>query len=63
MPRICNALENRQAKHQNSMVKIEGMINNQSISILIDQGAILSYNHLEELNYANWYLKSLTNRV
>ena len=43
MPRICTALENWKANHQTSMVKIEGMINNQSISILIDLGAILSY--------------------
>ena len=33
MPRICVALENRQAYHHNSMVEIEGMINNQPISI------------------------------
>ena len=43
MPRICVALENRQVEHQNSMVEIEGMINNQPVSILIDPGAILSY--------------------
>ena len=43
MPRICVALENRQVDQQTSMVEIEGMINNQPISILIDPGAILSY--------------------
>ena len=43
MPRICAALENRQADHQTSMVEIEGTINNQPISILIDPGASLSY--------------------
>ena len=43
MPRICIALENRKAEHQTSMVKIEGMINNQPIYVLIDLGAILSY--------------------
>ena len=43
MPRICAALENRQTKHPTSMVEIEGMINNQTISILIDPGAILTY--------------------
>ena len=43
MPRICAALKNRQAEHQTSVVEIEGMINNQHISILIDPGASLSY--------------------
>ena len=43
MPRICVALENRQVDHQTSMVEIEGMINNQTIFILIDPSAILSY--------------------
>ena len=41
MPRICAVLENRQAEHETSMVKIEGMINNQPISISIDPS--LSY--------------------
>jgi hypothetical protein len=36
-------LENRQADHQASMVEVEGMLNNQPISILIDPGASLSY--------------------
>ena len=43
MPKICTALENRQAYHHISMVEIEGMINGQPISILIDPGASLSY--------------------
>ena len=43
MPKICAALENRQADHQTSMVEIEAMINNQPIYILIDPGASLSY--------------------
>ena len=43
MPIICVALENRQANHHTSMVEIEGMINNQPISILIDLGASLGY--------------------
>ena len=43
MPRIYTALENRHAEYETSMVKIEGMINNQPISILIDPGVILSY--------------------
>ena len=41
--RICAALENQQVDHQTTMVEIEGMINSQPISILIDPGASLSY--------------------
>ena len=41
--KINAALENEQADHQNSMVKVQGMIQNFSISILIDPGANLSY--------------------
>ena len=36
-------MENWQSEHQISMVEIEGMINSQPISILIDPGASLSY--------------------
>ena len=43
MPRINADLENRQADHQTSMVEVQGMIQNQSVSILIDEGANLSY--------------------
>ena len=43
MPKIFVALENRQAEHETSIVEIEGMINNQPISICIDSGASLSY--------------------
>ena len=43
VPRISDALENRQANHQPSMVEIEGMIKSQPISILIDLVASLSY--------------------
>ena len=43
MPRINVALENRQEEYQNSMVEIEGMINQTPIAILIDPGASLSY--------------------
>ena len=43
MPKIIVALENQQANHQTSMVKIEGMIKIQPISILIDPGESLSY--------------------
>ena len=43
IPRIYDALENWQVDHQTSMVEIEGMINNQPISIWIDPSASLSY--------------------
>ena len=43
MHRINVALENKQADYQNSMVEVEGKINQIPISILIDPGASLSY--------------------
>ena len=43
MPRINAALENRQAYYQNSMVEVEGKLNQTPISILIDPRASLSY--------------------
>ena len=43
MPRINVALENRQADYQNSMMEVEGKINQIPISILIDSGASLSH--------------------
>ena len=43
MARINVALENRKTYYQNSMVELEGKINQIHISILIDIGASLSY--------------------
>ena len=43
MPRINATLENRWADHQTSMVEVQGMIQNHTVSILIDPGASLSY--------------------
>ena len=43
IPRICVALENQQVDHQTSIIDIEGMINNQPISILIDPSESMSY--------------------
>ena len=43
MHRINAALENQQTYHQTSMVEVQGMIQNFSVSILIDQGSSLSY--------------------
>jgi predicted aspartyl protease len=43
VPRIYAALNNKQAEYQSHMIEVEGMINNQTISILIDSGASHSY--------------------
>jgi hypothetical protein len=43
VPRIYAALENKQEKYQSHMIEVEGMINNQTIGILIDSGASHSY--------------------
>ena len=43
MPRINAALEKTQVDYQNSMVEVEGMLNQKPISILINPGASLSY--------------------
>ena len=41
--KINSSLENQQTDHQTSMVEVQGMIQNQSVSIPIDLGASLSY--------------------
>ena len=43
MARIYATLDNKQAKYQSHMIEVEGMINNQTIAILIDSGASHSY--------------------
>jgi hypothetical protein len=43
VPRIYAALDNKKAEYQSHMIEVEGMINNQTITILIDSGAIHSY--------------------
>ena len=43
VPRIYAALDNKQAEYQSHMIEVEGMINNQTIAILIDSGATHSY--------------------
>jgi hypothetical protein len=43
MPRIYAALDNKQVEFQSHMIEVEGMINNQPFSILIDSGASHSY--------------------
>jgi hypothetical protein len=43
VPRIYAALDNKQAEYQSHMIEVEGMINNQTITILIDSRASHSY--------------------
>jgi hypothetical protein len=43
MPRIYATLDNRQEDYQSHMIEVEGKIDNQPLSILIDYGAIHSY--------------------
>ena len=43
IPSISAALENRQAEHRATRVEIEGKIADQSVTVLIDPGASLSY--------------------
>ena len=43
VPRIYAALDNQQAEYQSHMIEVQGMINNQTIVILIDSRASHSY--------------------
>jgi hypothetical protein len=43
IPRICTTLDTKQATYQSHMMEVEGMINNQTIAILIDSGASHCY--------------------
>jgi predicted aspartyl protease len=43
VPRIYASLDNKQEEYQSHMIEVEGMINNQTIVILIDSGASHSY--------------------
>jgi len=43
LPRNYAALDNKQEEYQSHMIEVEGMINNQTITILIDSGASHSY--------------------
>jgi hypothetical protein len=36
VPRIYASLDNKQEEYQSHMIEVEGMINNQTITILID---------------------------
>jgi predicted aspartyl protease len=51
VPRIYASLDNKQDEFQSHMIEVEGKINDQPISILIDSGASHSYldpNMMEE---------------
>jgi hypothetical protein len=41
--RIYAALDNKQAEYQSHMIEVEGMINNQTLAILIDSRASHGY--------------------
>jgi hypothetical protein len=43
VPRIYATLEKNKVEYQSYMIEVEGMINNQTTTILIDSGAIHSY--------------------
>jgi hypothetical protein len=43
MPRIYVALDNKKDEFQSYMIEVEGMINNQPFTILVDSGASHSY--------------------
>jgi hypothetical protein len=43
MPRIYASLDNKQDEFQSHMIEVEGMINNQPFTILIDSGASHNY--------------------
>ena len=45
--RIYVALDNKQAKYKSHMIEVEGMINNQTLAILIDSGDSHSYRDLK----------------
>jgi hypothetical protein len=64
MPRIYEALDNKQDEYQSHMIEVEGMIKNQPFTILIDSGASHSYIdprvvesfHLSRSKYENFWL-------
>jgi hypothetical protein len=43
VPRIYVALDNKQVEYPSHMIEVEGMINDQTIAILIDSGSSHSY--------------------
>ena len=57
IPTINVALENQEDDHKTSMVEIEGMIHNKTISILIDLGSSLRYVSPSIAKSCNLHLK------
>ena len=57
MPRINASLENQHVDHQTSMVEVQGMIQNQSISIFIDPCGSLNYISPSIVEKCSLYLK------
>lgn len=53
IPRISATLEDRQVEHQSSIVELGGILVNQSISVLIDLRASLSYVGLQVVEICN----------
>ena len=43
IPKICAVLEDHQARHNSTMVEVEGEIIEQTVSVLIDPGLTHSY--------------------
>jgi hypothetical protein len=71
MPRIYAALDNKQVEYQSPMIEVEGKINNNPITILIDCGAIHSYIksniierfHLQRSKHKKFWLVQLATRT
>ena len=68
MPRIFAALDNKQTEYQSPMIEVEGKIDNQPITILIDYGAshnyikskIVEIFHLQMSKHNKYWLVQLT---
>jgi predicted aspartyl protease len=71
IPRIYAALDNKQVEFHSHMIEVEGMINNHSITILIDSGASHSYIdprvvesfHLPRIKHGKYWLVQLAIRA
>jgi hypothetical protein len=64
VPMIYASMDNKKAYYQSHMIEVEGMINNQTIVILIDSGASHSYIdlkmveslHFPRIKYGKYWL-------
>jgi hypothetical protein len=71
VPRIYEALDSKQAEYQSHIIEVPGMINNQTIDILIDSGASYSYIdpemveslHFPRIKHGKSWLVQLTTRA